>query len=190
MKQGYTIIQLLVGILITTFLLSGLFQVINGFGKAQLLNTTLPGVQFDAEQMAKYLAADLRKASLCTASDSGCTVDAVISGASATGVTVYVRSGGTLQQRTYAISNGNFQKTISGVTTVLATNASLNLTYYTASAYRTSSWSSMGTPPTDTEAKTIIAVEIAATITRNNTAVTYKTIVRLRNSPKKVTPYD
>lgn len=189
-RRGFTIMQVLIGGLVSLVVVSALFYVLVGFSKVSSTADTMAGTQFDAEAMAQRLAADLRKASLCTSSDSGCTVDAALSGAGTSGVTVYVRNGGNLEQRAYSINNGNFQRAIGERTEVLQTNAALTLTYYRSSTYRTSSWTTFVSPPTDTEAKQVIAVGINATVTRNGVAITYTTTVRLRNSPKRATSFD
>ncbi|MBS1708390.1 MAG: hypothetical protein JSS65_06660 [Armatimonadetes bacterium] len=186
-RRGFTLVQASVGSFVLVVVAGGMFSVINNFHKVQTLNTTLPAIQVDAETAAETLANDIRRASLCTSSDSGCTVDSAFANATSTSLTVYARPS-SLEQRVYSAPGGSFQKVVGGTTTTFMSDVTLTLTYYQGTGYRTSSWTAF--TPDSTTVKQIIGVGITVSITRNNTTASYSTIVRPRNSPKKTSTYE
>lgn len=75
-----------------------------------------------------------------------------------------------------------------GTTTTLASNiASLTLTYYKMSTGYTGAWSTTTDPnaPTNAELPRIAGIEIKVGVARDGYTTEYKTMVRLRNSPRK-----
>lgn len=161
----------------------GLFQAMVTFYKEQDYSIKNPKIQEDARQMANLLAGAFRRSTLCTGSDSGCTLDSSVSGFTASAVTIYTRPSSTLVQTTYDISSGTFRKTVGNTTTNLYTGASLAITYYAAGSYNASTMTA--TAPGSLSGPSLAAVKIQTTITRNGFTGTYSTMVRLRNSPKR-----
>jgi hypothetical protein len=155
----------------------------------QKMGLQMPAVQNDARQLALTIAGALRRATLCTASDSGCVVDAAAESASTSGVTVYRReTNGSLTKLAYGVSGGNAQVTTGATTSILATGGSMTLTFYQGSTYHSSSLTTF--TPDNTTIKQLIAVAITTSVTRNGLSGSYSTLVRLRNSPKKAAATD
>lgn len=182
-KRGATLIELIVGILIVALLSVALLQAFVSLWNEQAFGLRYPSVQEDARQMANILGGAFRRATLCTSSDSGCTLDAAISGASSSGVTIYTRPSSALVLTSYGVTNGVFWKNSSGVTTNLFTGANLAITYYTSPSYNSSAM--VPYFPNASQTPSLAAVRIQTTITRYGITGTYSTIVRLRNSPKR-----
>ncbi len=186
-RRGSILIQLLVGCAIMTVVMGALLQILVSLWKMQTFSTSMPGAQDDARGIALRLADAFRSATLCTTTDSGCTVDAAFESASTTGVTIYQRNDdGTLSELAYGVSNGNFTLTTGGTTTTFSTGATLTLTYYTSSSYYSSGLTSYS-PPSASSAPSLTAVDIVATTTNNGLTARFETFVRLRNSPKPST---
>lgn len=184
MKQrGTTLIQMLAGIVIMGVLSAGVFQALITLVKEREFSTKNPMIQEDARQMANLLAGAFRRSTLCTGSDSGCTLDSSVESFTASGVTIYTRPTSTLVETTYDISSGTFRKTIGNTTTNLYTGASLTITYYAAGSYNASTMTA--TAPGSLSGPSLAAVKIQTSITRNGFTGAYSTMVRLRNSPKR-----
>lgn len=181
-----TLIEMLTATLAVSVIMAGLLQAFVSMWQAQTFATRMPQVQQDARQMALTLAGALRRATLCTSADSasGCTIDAAVENTSGSGVTVYKRVSGTLTKLTYAISGANFQLTSGGTTNTLYSDAAVGLTYYSSNSYRATNFTAY--VPDSTTTKNLVSVGIQTSVTRNGITGTYFTLVRLRNSPKKL----
>jgi len=178
------LIQLLVGVIVSSIVMGLLLQGTVSLWKMQSFGVGMPGVQEDARTVALRLADDLRGADLCVATDSSCTVDAAIESPAATGVTIYSRNdNGTLSELQYAVSNGSFTlRTDNGAPTTVCTDATLTLTYYSASTYYSNGLTAY--TPTSATTKNLAAVGIVSTVTRDGLTGRFETFIRLRNSPK------
>ncbi|MBS1702588.1 MAG: hypothetical protein JST12_13055 [Armatimonadetes bacterium] len=183
-RRGTSLIQVLAAVVIMSVLSAGVFQAVVNLVKEREFSAKNPTIQEDARQMANLLAGAFRRSSLCTSSDSGCTLNSAVSSFSASGVTIYTRPSSTLVQTAYGITNGSFTKTVGGTSTTLYTDASLNITYYSSNSYNATSMTA--TAPGSLSGPNLVAVKIQATITRSGFVGTYSTIVRLRNSPKRL----
>ena len=190
MRRAYSLFELLAAVAILSVLVTGLATVFMGLNSAQSFALTMPQVQNDAQQMTLKIAAAVRKASLCTSTDSGCTLNAGVESASSTSLTIYTHdSSGTLVKTTYANSGGNVTTSTNGGTpSTLYSNASISFAYYQSSTYHASSLTSF--TPDSTTSPQLIGVQITGTVTSGSLTASYSTIVRLRNGPLKVQPTD
>lgn len=185
-RRGSILIQLLVGTAIMVVVMGALLQVLMSLWRMTSFSTDMPGSQDDARGIALRVADAFRSATLCTSSDSGCTLNAAIESPSSSVVTIYRRNlDGTLSELTYGVSNGNFTLSTGGTTTTFSTGATLTLTYYGSSSYYSNGLTSF--TPTASTAPNLAAVGIVATTTTNGQTARFETFVRLRNSPKPTT---
>ena len=184
MRRGLGLIELLIAIVVAAIAMALFFPSMLGVWKMQTLSYGMPTVDNDARGIALSLADSLRAATLCSTTDAGCTVDAAVENATATGLTVYRRSDdGTLKKITLAVVGGAFQQqTNGGVATTINNDATLALVFYTGTAYNSSSLTPF--TPTNATLKTLAAVGIQASVVRNGLTSSYSTVIRLRNSPK------
>jgi hypothetical protein len=183
------LVQALFGLMITAVVMTALLSVVVNLQKSQLYATSMPSAHQKAQDMALLLASQIRAAELCTATDSGCTVDAAVEATSATAITVYGRdSANALTETIYRVQSTNFQKVVGNTTTTIFTNATLALTYYTSTTYHAATLTTY--TPDSTTTKNLIGVKIVASATENNLTSSFTTFVRLRNSPKKVLASD
>lgn len=187
-RRGLTLIEILVALVVSAIVLSGIISVFLSIDKAQKFSMDMPTVQRQAQDVATIVANALRRSTLCTSSDSGCTVNAAIEGNSASGVTIYSRPSSTLVPVTYAVNSGDFQKTVSGSTTTIYSGVALALTYYSSSTYHANSLVSY--TPTSSTTPQLIGVKVVATVTDGSASATYTTVVRLRSGPLKTSPTD
>ena len=188
-RRGITLIELLVSTAVGLVLMGGVLVGFTTLWNMQKMGLQMPAIQEDARQLALTLAGSLRRATLCTSSDSGCVVDAAAESATSSGVTVYYRgTNGSLSKLVYAVSGGNAQLTSGGSTSVLASGGSFTLTFYQGATYHSSRLTTF--TPDNTTIKQLIAVGITTSVTRNGMSGSYSTLVRLRNSPKKAAATD
>lgn len=182
-RRGAVLVQLLVGTMLSLIVFAGLLQGVVSLWRLQKYSVGMPSVQDDAREIALRLADSLRGATLCTSADAGCTLDAPVENPTASGVTVYRRNdNGTLSELAYAVSAGKFSVAIGEKVTTFCTDANLTLTYYSAPAYYSNSLTAF--TPTAATTKSLAAVGIVASVTRNGLTGRYETFIRLRNSPK------
>ncbi len=187
-RRGISLMEVLIGLAVTTIAFGGIFTIFVTLDRAQTFSVTMPEVQQKAQQLATTVASALRRATLCTSSDSGCTINATLQDTSSTGLTVYTRSSGTLTPVTYEVSSGTFQKISGATTTPIYTDATLDLVYYQSSTYHSGALTEF--TPDNTTTPNVIGMKIVATVTSGSHTATYSTVVRLRSGPKKSTPSD
>lgn len=169
--------------MVSGFVMAAILPAMMTLWRMQKFSVSMPGVQADAQGMALRMADALRGATLCTSTDTGCTLDAPAENATATGITVYRRNdNGTLSEQTYSVVSGEFRLVKGGVTTTFCRDAAMTLTFYGSATYNSSSLSTFS--PTNATLKTLTAVGIATTVTRDGLTGSYSTLIRLRNSPK------
>lgn len=181
-KRGYTLVELMVSLIIFGVLLAGAFTAFIAMWQNQGTSVGLPASQQGAEEIAYKLAESFRGAAVCQSTDSGCVVGSSIQNASSTGCAIYSRnSSGTLVQTTFSTVSGSFEMTTGSTSMVLATNATVTLTYYTSSAYNATALTTF-TPSSTTE-QNLIAVQIAVNVQQSGGNNTYTTFVRLENGP-------
>ncbi len=183
MRRGLGLIELLIAVVVVAIAMALFFPSMLGVWKMQTLSYGMPTVDNDARAIALNLADSLRAATLCNATDTGCTVDAAVENATATGLTVYRRNDdGTLKKITLAVVGGAFQQRTNGVVTTIDNDATFTLVFYTGTTYNSNSLTPF--TPTDATLKSLAAVGIQTTVARNGLTSSYSTVVRLRNSPK------
>lgn len=184
-RSGVTLIELLVGIVITLFLGSvfwGLLTV------SYAVNSNVIGenlVSAEARKAVEIIASHLTNAQLNTSAVNG-TLNSAIHAASETSVTYYADATGTDTVR-YRLNGTNLQRTDGGGDTVVAQDIqSISLNYFKASAYN-SAWAPTKTPtaPEAAELPELVGVQIKVVVTRDGYSADYTSVVRLRNSPKK-----
>jgi len=188
LRRGFTLVELLVGLVISAIVGAALLTTFVTLFKAQASSVNMPVNQVYAQQIVTTLSNAFRDSVICGSGDSGCTVGANVESPTSTSCTVYSRnSSGTLVETNYAVVNGTFQVSVNGGTAnQLYPNATLSLTYYTSSSQYATSLTSY--TPTASTTSTLIAVKIVATVSSKATASatysegnTYTTLVRLRN---------
>lgn len=183
-RRGTTLIQLLVGVIVVALVMAGFLRAFANAWRMQLTSIAVPGLQRDAKDVAMKIADAARGATLCAATDSGCTVDAPAENASSSAITLYRRNDdGTMTKRTYAVGAGLFTIQIgSAGAATICNSATLTLNFYGAASYNASTL----TPfvPTNSTLKTLAAIGIKASVARNGITESYSTLIRLRNSPK------
>ena len=181
-RRGFTLVELLTGLVVFGVVLAGIFVAFVSMWNNQGISIGMPASQQGAEQIVYKLGKAFRGAATCLSTDTGCTLGSGIQNATSTGCTIYSRnSSGTLVQTTYALVNGAFQMTTGGTTTVLSSNATVTLTYYTSSTYNSTALTTY--TPSSTTVANLIAVQIVANVAENGGNNTYTTFVRLRNGP-------
>lgn len=187
--RGASLVETLVGVLVATVASIGVYTFVLSLHSAQNFSVSMPTAQREAYEMATMVAGSLRRATLCTSTDTGCNINAAFQDGSATAITIYYRDGSTLVPVTYDVVNGAFRRTRNNTTTVIYdTGASLTLTYYKGSAYHASSLAVM--TPDVASAPYTVAVRVDATKTTSGATAQYSTVVRLRMGPKKISPVE
>ncbi len=175
-------VEILTGLIVFAIIMAGILVAFLQMWKAQGRSVGLPASQQWAEQIAYKLANSIRGAANCSATDTGCVLNSSMQDCSSNGCTIYSRdSSGTLVQTVFATSGNNFQMTTGGSTVVLASGATVTLTYYTSSAYYANSLATF--TPTNSTISTLIAVQISVNVSISGGNTTYNTFVRLRNNP-------
>jgi prepilin-type N-terminal cleavage/methylation domain-containing protein len=181
-RRGYTLMELLVGMIIFLIVMAGIFTAYNSMWSSQSTAIALSSSQIGAEQVEFVLAQAFQSATNCLSTDTGCVQGTPVQNATSNGCTVYTRdTNGNLDQTTYATSGSKFQQTINGVTTPLSSSAAVSLTYYSSSTYNTNALTAY--TPTSSTAANLIAVQITVTDTTSGGNTSYSTFVRLRNGP-------
>ena len=183
-RRGTTLIEVLVAAILLAIVMAIFLPAMLSAWRMQALSFGMPTVDNDARGMALKVADALRAATLCTASDSGCTVDAAAENATATGLTAYRRNDdGTLKKLTLSVVGGSFQMQVdSNAPVTIGTGATIALVYFTGSAYNTTSLNPF--TPTNATLKSLAAVGINTSVQNNGLTSSYSTLVRLRNSPR------
>jgi Tfp pilus assembly protein PilW len=192
-RQGYSLVQLVIAILVMTVLAGGILQMFSSLFKVNMMATNIPANQADAMAAINLVGAGIRKAPLCGAA-SGCVLDSAIHSATANAVTVYADAAGT--QATYSVQSGALVKVQGSTTTTYVASGVTGFSiwycvnpdgaYNSTNTPDTIGWS---TSVTGNDLKKIVAVKLSATITRGSTNKTYSSVIRLRNSPKKTSAY-
>lgn len=196
-RRGISLIEVTVLGMVLVVLMGGLFSAfisIDGFNRTAV---TMPQVQEAAQKMTLGIAADIRRASLATAADTGYTLNAGVEGAAVRGLTVYSRSGGTLHKIAYATgvsvapSPGNITKSVDGgAATVAYPDSTIAFTYFVSSGHSYHGTTLTPYTPTSSTTPDLIAVKVVGTSQIGGMTATYTTLVRLRNGPLKTGLFD
>ena len=186
--RGGMLLELLVSLVIVMIIGAGVFQyfVSANIGNEAVMsgNAAITG----ARQPVDIVADHIRNAQQYTG-NNGVTYS-VIHEATPTSITYYGTEGGATV--TYALSGSTLQRTdASGTSDVLINVSSLNFRYFLAPGSTTYYSTSLveGDPAgfTLTERSRIAVVELSGSVIVNGYPRTFKTEIRLRNSPRKAT---
>jgi len=181
-RRGFTMIELLTGLIVFSVVMAGIFIAFVEMWKAQGRSIGLPASQQGAEQIVYKLANSFRSSANCLATDTGCVLNSDVQDATSTGCTIYSRnSSGAIVSTVFATSGTNFTMTTGGNTMVLASGATVTLTYYTSAAYNSTALTTY--TPTNSTVASLIGVMIVANVSQSGGNTTYTTFVRLRNGP-------
>lgn len=184
-RAGVTLVELMVGIVITLFLGSVFWGIMT---ISYSVNYNVVGknmVSADARRAVELLASHLTNAQLNKSTSTG-VLNSAIHAAAATDITYYTDATGADTVR-YRLSGTNLLRTDSGGDSVAATHIqSISLKYFKATAYN-SAWVPTTDPvaPTAAELVQLAGIEVKVTVTRDGYSADYTSMVRLRNSPKK-----
>jgi hypothetical protein len=160
-------------------------------GRTQAQVTEEPTVQALAQDAITAVASYVRRAPLCD-SAQGCTgvIDSAFQSAGPTTLAVYTTGSGTVA--TFSNRDGTLTRTIGSSTRTITPDSLVMKFEYVLSpslAY-TMGGSTESVPWQDSvnvaDLKAVVGVRITATVTRDNAKSVQTSIVRLRNSPKKV----
>lgn len=184
--RGGMLVELLVSLVILMVIGAGIFQY---FVAANIGNESVMSgnkATTDARQPVDIVADHIRNAQQYTG--NGGVTYSVVHSASPTSITYYGTEGGATV--TYALSGTTLQRTdASGTTDVLFNVSSLNFRYFLAPGstvyYSTSLVEGDPATFTLTERSRIAVVELSGSVIVNGYPRTFKTEIRLRNSPRK-----
>jgi hypothetical protein len=187
-NSGVTVIEMMITGVVMSIILVGILGAFSGIAQTNLMVNNLPPVHSDAMEIVNKVAAEVRKAPLCTAT-SGCTTDSAVHTAGANSLTIYRDAAGS--QRTFRVNSGTFEMlngntvawtspNVTSLTFRYMTNT--GLTYNTSTNFDAANW---GTTVSTADLKGVTAIRITATTVRNGMTASYTSTVRLRNSPKK-----
>jgi len=190
-RMGITLIGMLVAIVIVGILLLVVLELFVVAHQSYAFSMNKPLVQADAAAAVNEMAKRIRRAEICSSAAGG-IIDSAFAQAEAGRVVFYTDSVG--DRLGYEVSNGKLtwsDGTHSGI--VVDGKATLSFRYYltTNSDYHTilpveeAGWV---TTVTGGGLKQIIAVEITLQLSRDDLVDCFHTVVRPRNSPKKVSP--
>ena len=180
--RGYTLIELMVGLIIFFVVMAALLSAFSILWKADSATANMANNQLGAKEIVVKMAESFRGAAICASTDSGCELNSPQESASTNTVTLYSRnSSGTLVKTVYSTSSGSFTMTTGSTVTTLASNATMTLTYYSSSTYYATALTTF--TPSSTTDSTVIAVQIAVTCGTGTTADAYTTLVRLNGGP-------
>jgi type II secretory pathway pseudopilin PulG len=190
-NRGFTLVELLIYGTILAIASGSILSILITLRKTQTQVTTQPTVQAQAQDALSAVAAFVRRAPICT-KFLGCTenVDSAFRSASATSLSVYTSAAGA--SATFSTVNGALMRT-QGTTSVAIVPSDVTMRYqyvlspsldYTMNA-SSDAYVWLDTVPA-TSLPAIVAVKITATVTRDDVSSIQSSIVRLRNSPKKV----
>jgi len=181
--RGVVLFELLVGALIALLLGSVLLQVFASTFTARSAITGQNVAATSSRQPLDWLADHLRNAWLY---NNG-TEYKVFSAATGNDLSYYINNNGDSIR--YYLSNGELRRVEGGNTTVEALNiTSLTFTYYKSAEYNSAAaiTTADSHAPTAAELPLLSAVHIAATMNVDGFQSYYETLVRLRNSPRKL----
>jgi Tfp pilus assembly protein PilW len=180
-QRGAVLVDLMAGLMISFLVGAVIMSAMQTSVSARETVNEQNQSQTDARQPLDLMADHLRNAQLSV----NTLPEVAVTAGTATAVT-YNTTGAPV---TYALSGANLQRTESGTTTTVLTGiTSLRFTYYKIASYNASGFVPCLTPtaPLSTEFPRLAAIQVDATVTQDGYTSSYSTIVRLRNSPKKL----
>ncbi|HSI72112.1 MAG TPA: type II secretion system protein [Fimbriimonas sp.] len=190
-RRGFTLLELLVYGIILAVASTTVLALVITMGRTQAQATEEPAVQALTQDAITAVAAYVRRAPLCNA-DEGCTAlaDSAFQSADSTSLAVFSTSTGTVAS--FVCRDGALTRTIGRNAIVIIPDSltmkfqyvlSPSLAYTMGGSTDTLAWQDS---VTGSDLKAIMAVKITATVTRDYAKSVQTSIVRLRNSPKKV----
>ncbi len=189
-SRGFTLVELLIYAILLVIAAGTLTSIIITLVKTQTQITAQPAAQAQAQDAIGAVAAFVRRAPLCSAS-SNCSgyIDSAFASATSTSLSVYTGAAGSTA--TFTNSNGVLYRT-RGSTQVAIVPDSVTVRYkYLLTPTLTYTMASGSTPfvwvdtVTGNDLKSILAVQITASVTREGITIVQSSLVRTRNSPKK-----
>lgn len=191
-RAGITFIELLVSLLMTIVVAGGLFSVFKNTFESRDFVVGQGGAETAARTPIDVLADHIRNAQQChIGSGSAVTDYSVIANGTATSVTYY-KSDSSTDTVQYRLNGTNLERIADGATTtVLSGVQSLVIKYYVPSTaggnYNNSGVQLIaGASPTAAERPLLIQISIAASVKVDGYVRDMTSLVRLRNSPRKV----
>jgi hypothetical protein len=183
-------VELLVYGVILAIASGSILTVMITLGKTQAQVTAQPAVQAQAQDALSAVAAFVRRAPLCSKS-LGCTDNPDSAFQTATGTSLTVYTGATGSTASFTNTDGALYRT-QGDTKVAIVPDGVTMRYqymlspglaYTMVSPDSYVWLDS---VTGEELKAVVAVKITATVQRDNVQSVQSSVVRLRNSPKKL----
>lgn len=194
-RRGWTAIELMVSLFVTSILLIAMYGLYQMQANVQTEAFDVTASARDARGPLDTLSDHLRMASMCD-SGQGCTgvSNSALDSGSASDLTYYSSASGAKVR--YHVSGTTLVRTVGTSNTNALVNVdSLTFTYYvcalnvdgTAPAYNSATLTPTANPnaPTSAELPSLGAVRITASTSTEGRTLQYSTLVRLRNSPKR-----
>ncbi|RYG45944.1 hypothetical protein EON79_11390 [bacterium] len=192
-----TAIETLISLVIGSLVAFVVFQQFGSLFSGIKANTDAAGMAVDARQALDTMADHFRNATPCTTCSTN--TNSVFQTANATTFTYYTSNDGSawVQYKYYSTTQGVYKaQTLyrvqnDGVVKAVASNiTTFSLTYYKTSFYNASvlntPWTAISGVPNTSDYPSICGVRFDLTVTWNGKPTRIQTMVRLRNSPKKV----
>jgi prepilin-type N-terminal cleavage/methylation domain-containing protein len=188
LRRAVTLIELLVALLVLSVLSPAIYF---AYTMSISMHDTVIGQNNSLAETRKgidLMADHLRNAQLNTNTSSGVSYSALDS-AAINDITYYAATGTSVvpTQIRIRLNNGQIEHVDGGTTTVLATDIqSLTLTYYKLTTYN-GNWvlTTNANAPTTAELPYVAGIEIKVQVAMDGYTSEYKSVVRLRNSPRK-----
>lgn len=181
--RGAILMDMLMGLMVSFLVGAVIMSAIQTSVSARQTVTEQNDSQTEARRPLDIMADHLRNAQLASSAPQ----QVLAAGATATSLTYYSDAART--PITYALSGTTLNRTDGGSTTVVLTGVtSLRFSYYKIASYNAAGFVACTTPtaPLSTELTRLAAIQIDASVTQDGYTSSYSTIVRLRNSPKKL----
>lgn len=180
--RGAILMDMLMGLMVSFLVGAVIMSAIQTSVSARQTIMEQNDSQTEARQPLDIMADHLRNAQLASTAPQQ-----VLAAGTATSLTYYSDAART--PITYALSGTTLNRTDGGNTTVVLTGVtSLRFSYYKIASYNAAGFVACTTPtaPLSTELTRLAAIQIDASVTQDGYTSSYSTIVRLRNSPKKL----
>lgn len=188
-RKAFSLIEALVTMLVLGIVMGGLLQLAVSVNRTNTATVSNPVAQDEAVRVVNLLANEIRNSRMCTAT-TGCVKDSAVATAAGKEIMIYTSSAGA--KRRYLLEDDSLKRFTGDATSpdqVIPNVVNLDLKYTLSTSYNAttladiSGWGSLYTAASLPQ---IIAARVEATVKVGGRMATYSTIVRLRNSPKKV----
>jgi len=185
LRRGGMLVELIVSLLVAMLIGAGIFEYFNSSSNAFESNRIGNMAITDARQPIDIVADHIRNAQQYTPDGTTYTV---IESAAATSITYYADGSGATV--TYALDGTDLERTDSSGTEVVLSNVtSLQFKYFLSNSSTTYYFTDLteSDPSTFTlvERSRVTVVEVSGAVTVQGTPRSFRTQIRLRNSPRK-----